>query len=237
MKRALLFALVSCLLAVNAWAGGSQGTSGVTAQDIIDDIRNDFNEDSGLFTDSEAVQWLDEAVREINYRARCLESGASNIILAANDWDYALTHSYMDIEKVMYDSGVTDDDYSPQVYALDRVPFQKLRYGHEKDRGSPKSWAVWNDTLFIWPVPRSTESGSTLYLYSVETPSGVTVTSSAIETPSYFDEAIKRYVLAKAYYKDRQRAKGNAEMALFRDYISLYVSRWGLIAPAQPPPQ
>lgn len=233
--RILAALLIVLFLYVPAFAGGFQATSGVTVDTLITAIRSDLDESTaGFWSDSDFVKWIDQAVREINYRARVLESGASNIILQSNTWSYSLSGSYMDVEKVMYDSG--DTTSAVQVYDLNRAPFRMLRYGHEKDRGTPKNFAVWNDTLFIWPIPRSDISGTTLYLYAVSTPTGVSSTTDAIETPAYFDKAIKMYVKAHAYWKDQMWEAGTNQMALFRDYINVYLVRWGLV-PTETPTQ
>jgi hypothetical protein len=214
----MLFISVSPLYA------GSTATSGITAQDIIDRVRRDLNETTaGFWTDTELIQWIDEAVREVVYRTRCLESGVSNIIVIEDTRSYSITSSFLDIEKVEYDMGLSDSTvHKTQIYDLDRVPFSNLRYGHEKERGDPKVFSVWADTLYIWPIPRSDQSGNTLYLYQVPLPSGVTNSSSQIETPSYFDIAILHYVKGRALLKDGQD-EGKDYLKLFYDMLNQYI--------------
>jgi len=198
---------------------GSITTSGITAQAILDRVRYDLNEiiapsgGTGYWKDPELIYYMDEAVREIVYQTRCLETGVSNIIVIADARTYTIADtisgvSWLDIEKVEYDIGLSGNttDY-PQIFDLDRVPFSNLRYGKEKEFALPKSYSVWNNTLYIFPIPRDdpasgvTMSGNTIYLYAITKPSGVTNSSSKIETPAFFDFAIRDYVKAKAYEK------------------------------------
>ncbi|KKL27769.1 hypothetical protein LCGC14_2381860, partial [marine sediment metagenome] len=192
---------------------GSTATSGTTAQPFIDRIRYDLNEitaiggNTGYWKDPALIFWIDEAVDEIASRTRVLESGASNIIVIADTRSYSITGTFLDVEKAEYDIGVSGvTTKTSQIYDLDRVPFAKLRLGHEKEKGYPKAFSVWDNTLYIWPIPRDdpsgksgvTMSGNTIYVYNISFPSGVTNSSSAIETPRYFDTAIRFYVIGKA---------------------------------------
>jgi len=201
------------------------GRSGVTAQDIIDRVRIDLNDtSSSTFSDAALIYWIDEAVWEIVNRTQCLETGVSNIIVQADTRSYPIIDtsgvSYMTVIKVEYDiglSGATLDQ--TQVYDLDRAPFKNLRYGREKEFGNPKIFAINNDTLYIWPIPRSDQSGNTLYLYRSLMPNGVTSSTSPIETPAYFDPAIWHYVRAQAMYRERRENRGAFYMALFEAMV------------------
>ena len=223
---ALLFALFTIIYVGYANAG-TIDTSGVTVQTIIDRVRYDINEPTASFwTDTELQQWINEAVWEINSKTRCLEKAVSNQALAEDDYDYAISGDWLSIETIIHDSGTTTgdsdtDEASRRLYTLKRIDIRE--FGHTRETGRPKQYAVWNDMLYVWPIPDSTQSGTTLILFVVNLPTGVTSTSSAIETPAYFDHAILNYVKAKAYYKDKRDAKGNYYMALFEKALREYV--------------
>lgn len=221
--KGLLFSLTLlvcfCLPAFSL--AGTTVTSNITAQTIIDRVRYDLNETTASFwTDAELVYWINEAVWEIANRTQCLETGVSNIVVKNNTRSYPIVDtsgvSYMAVIKVEYDiglSGATLDQ--TQIYDLDLAPFKNLRYAKEKEFGNPKVFAVNNNTLYIWPIPRTDQSGNTLYLYRSLLPTGVTATTSAIETPAYFDNAILYYVEAKALFKQDSVKKATTYFALF----------------------
>ena len=213
--------LIFLSLPVFLWAGTTV-TSNITAQTIIDRVRYDLNDigSQPFWTDAELVYWINEAVWEIANRTQCLETGVSNVIVKENVRNYTIVDtsgvSYMAIIKVEYDiglSGATLDQ--TQIYDLELAPLKNLRYAKEKEFGEPKVFAVNNNTLYIWPIPRTDQSGNTLYLYRSLMPVGVTSTSSAIETPAYFDNAILYYVEAKALFKQDSVKKATTYFALF----------------------
>ena len=199
--KAVFVTVLILLLQGSGWAG-SKATSGTTAQTVIDRARVDLNEATASFwSDAAILRWTDEAVKEVVYKTRCLETGASTAVIASQSRTFSLSSiDFLDIEKVEYNSGATSGKTT--IYDLTRVPFGNLRYQQEKEEGNPKNFAVWNDTIYIWPIPGSAQSGTTLYIYYVPEPSGVTATTSTIETPTYFDGAILDYIKGRALERD-----------------------------------
>lgn len=196
----------------------SQATSGVTAQDLIDEVRNDLTEESASFySDSDDfVPWLDEAVRIVASLTECIEE-EEDVVLAVDTVYYSLSTSYYDIKPIaLYDSGV---DESPYRYSFVQRIEQGTLPQQAEDDERPKTFWVWKDKIGVYPVPSEDwVSGTTVTVYLSAKPSGVTNTSSQIETPWYYDEAIKTYVQAKAMYK-----KGwvNRYQALIQEFYSM----------------
>lgn len=223
---ALLFAAFT-IFYVSYVQGGTIDTSSITVQTIIDRVRYDLNETTAAFwSDTELQQWTNEAIWEINSKTRCLEKAVFTQALAEDDYDYSITGDWLSIETILHDSGVTTGDSDTneaqrRLYTLKRIDIRN--YGHTRETGRPKQYAVWNDMLYVWPIPDSDQSGTTLIIFSIDLPTSITSASSAIETPAYFDHSILNYVKAKAYYKDKRDAKGNYYMALFNNALREYV--------------
>jgi len=223
---ALLFALFTIFYVGHVQAG-TIDTSGVTVDTIIDRVRYDLNETTASFwSDTELRQWINEAIWEINSKTRCLERSTFTQALAEDDYDYSITGDWLSIETIIHDSGVTTGDTdtneaSRRLHTLKRIDIRD--YGHTRETGRPKQYAIWNDTLYVWPIPDSDQSGTTLILFAVNLPTSITSGSSATETPAYFDHAIVNYTKAKAYFKDKRDAKGNYYMALFEKALREYV--------------
>ena len=229
-RISLIFALAFALFTVfyvGLAKGATIDTSGVTVATIITRARYDINESTASFwSDAELTTWINQAIWEITAKTRCLEKAVSTQTLAEDDYDYSISGDWLSIETIIHDSGTTtgDSDTSEagrRLHTLKRIDIRD--FGHTRETGRPKQYAVWNDTLYIWPIPDSDQSGTTLILFSVNLPTGVTSTSSAIETPAYFDHSILNYVKAKAYFKDKREAKGNYYMALFENALREYV--------------
>lgn len=226
IKRFLiLLTAFMCLLASVTVHAGSVSTSGVTTQTIIDQVRRDLAE-SGTSTyfwsNADYIQWSDQAVRIIVSRTKCLENSGVTVVLTQNTWSYTLSaYSFTDVEAVLHDSGVSTDP--AQVFALERVQIAGI--GHTKEKGKPKDYCLWNNALIVWPVPDSTQAGTSLYVYMTPKVSGVTATTSPIETPHYFDDAIHWYVKAQAHYKDSKTATGDYFMRMFNAKLDEYLLR------------
>jgi hypothetical protein len=243
MKRfaAAILALVLCVYGAVLWAG-SYKTSSITAQTVIDRARVDLNETTASFwSDAQLLTWVDEAVREIVYETRCLEAGSSSYVLSGTSRSFTLpgVTTVLDVEKVEHDSGVSTD--VQQIFDLDRVPFSRMRLGAEKERGRPKTFAVWNYYLWIFPIPDSNQSGTTLYMYYLPTPTGCKSAASPIETPSYFDGALVDFVVAKAYLKLGEVDKAIKRLAIYEKRIQTYnatiLRREPILKPPQPTTQ
>ena len=166
MKKILMLCLLWFFGTCIVYAGPIT-TSGTSAQEFIDRIRYDLNDvtapsgNTGYWKDPALIYWIDEAVDEIVSRARCLESGVSNIIVLENIRAYSIPDtisgvSFSGVEKVEYDIGVSGNTTEQtQVYDLERVPFSMLRKADAKEVGNPKVFSVWANTLYVWPIPRS----------------------------------------------------------------------------------
>lgn len=229
MKKILVFLMFLMMLCSPVFAG-SVGPSGVTVQDIIDRVRYELNEtsDSGttlFWSDTELIQWTNEAVKEINIETGCLEAGVSTFTIVENDRDYAISGvSFTYVVKVEYDFGLSGaTTRKSQIIDLDRVPFKDLRYGKGKEIGDPKAFSVWNDTLYIWPIPRSTQAGNTLNLFYVSKPDEITTASAAIPTPEELDTAILYYVRFKAHGKEQNDTRAHYYRQLFGLELQSYM--------------
>lgn len=219
MKRLLIAFAILLFLSSPSYAG-TIATSSETAADVITRVQTDLNDDSSTFwTAANYYQWIDEAITEIVNRTRCLEETVFTISLTADTYSYAVGQSYTDIETIFYDSGDTTD--KQRVYTVKKQNIREI--AHSKEVGRPKVYCLWADKVVVWPIPGSDESGTTLYVYAVESPSGVTTSTSPIETPAPLDPAITNYVKAKALFKDGKELKGKYYMGLFGESIKAYI--------------
>lgn len=184
---------------VLCYAGG-QATSGKTADDIITSARSLLNqaEISGatpFCSDAEMITWIDEGQKDIVSKAQCLKSKAT-ITLATSTMEYSWsgTSDYIKIDFYLYYNG---KNYKRLFKSCESI-------GHTTKTGSPEYACEAGDKILIWPVPTSAYSGHTVYAYYVPMPTAVTATSSVIETPAIFDEALVWYVVSEATAKDKQ---------------------------------
>lgn len=200
---------------------GNPTTSSITAQTIIDRAERYLDSSSDpFFTDNDYIQWIDEAVKETIERTGCLETARSTIPLVANTNRYTLGSTYLKVQAIEHDNGDTTDTH--QVITLARTSNTDI--GHGNETGRPQIYAVWNNYIEVWPIPRTEEADTSLYVYSTPLPTGVSATSSAIETPAYLDSAIVYFVVSKAYLKDNQFDRSSKYYDIYEKRISEYTA-------------
>lgn len=98
MKRflAILLFFMLCAIHYPAYAGsGTATTSCLTVSDIITRVRCDLNEAAGVsnpfWTDTNLIQWTDEAVRKIVFSTGCLHRTKYSVTLVENQWIYPIS--------------------------------------------------------------------------------------------------------------------------------------------------
>ncbi len=202
----------------------SQTPSGVTAQAIIDDVRQDVNEATASFysDDDDMVYWMNEAVQLIASSTGCIEV-SEDVILSGGTIAYTLSTPHYDLKDFhLYDSGVVDS--SERFSFMKKVP-QNLLPEIPEQEPRPKYYFEAKGQFCVWPVPNSDISGTTVTVYMSSIPTGVTDTASPIETPEFFDSAIRDYVRSKASFKDRRNNRGNYFLSLFNSRMAEYLGR------------
>lgn len=72
----------------------------------------------------------------------------------------------------------------------------------------------------VYPIPAT--SGTSAIVYMVPKPSGVTATTSAIETPAVYDRALIIYATAQAFYKDGKFGFGDRLMQQYTSELDRF---------------
>jgi len=217
MKRYML-AVFIVLCTFQFAIAGPQGTSGRTAQTIIDNARGIFlNEDTADFwTDALLLKTLNYGVTQIASLTKCME-GNTQINLTAGVSEYAISGvSYISVEKVIF-SGVTTDytDDKP----LTRSNISSIDSG--EDIEEPVRYYLWNDRIGLDPVPRTT--GQNIIVYYVKLPSEIGLTGT-VPLPAIYDYALTLFIAAKVFKRDAQDGRSQALEAEYVAELTRYSS-------------
>jgi hypothetical protein len=214
-----LWAMGTCFAPPPVYAY-STVTSGETAQVVMDDVRSAVNmEDSDFVEDSELITWINEGVNEIALQTQCLQ-GTEDIVLSGNTISYSLTTSFIRLGSVgLYDSGV-EGSTERHSWVQKASPMLLPTAPKQKDR--PKYFFTFDDKVYFIPTPNSDMTGTTVTVFMTTVPSGVTVASSAIETPRIFDKALRTYVRAKVYGKEGSGLEARESFLLGLFYQELF---------------
>jgi hypothetical protein len=218
MKRLFLSIILSLLLCFNVFAA-SQNTSSTTAATIITQVRYVLNEtadEAEFWNDAELLRWINDGLEDIAAKAHCLENTES-ISLIASTIEYSIVSTtYIAVKAVHY------IDASSNSIALRKgTPEMVGRLQEDWDTSpSPTFWYDWNGKIGIYPTLSSVTT-ETVTLYLVEMPAAV-ASGGTVPTPKIFDNALRAYVISRAYYKDRQYAKAGQWMSVYESEINRY---------------
>jgi hypothetical protein len=218
MKRLFLSIILSLLLCFNVFAA-SQNTSSTTAATIITQVRYVLNEaatEAEFWDDAELLRWINDGLEDIAAKAHCLENTES-ISLIASTIEYSIVSTtYIAVKAVHY------IDASSNSIALRKgTPEMVGRLQEDWDTSpSPTFWYDWNGKIGIYPTLSSVTT-ETVTLYLVEMPAAV-ASGGTVPTPKIFDNALRAYVISRAYFKDRQYAKSGQWMAVYESEINRY---------------
>jgi hypothetical protein len=83
----------------------------------------------------------------------------------------------------------------------------------------PEFWYEWNSKIGVYPIP---SSGTSLIVYLIPKPTGVTDSNSVIETPAIFDRALVLNAAAQALYKDGKVATASRLMSEYLVELDRY---------------
>ena len=209
-KRKIALILLIVLIPWLVFAA-SQTTSSSTASDLITKIRYILNEPTAYFwTDAELASYLNDAVYDVVARTRCLET-QETLSLTSGTSQYSLSTSYIAIKGAIYYNGTTYKGL---------IPGEIKSYGHSEDIEEPEFYYDWNNKVELYPDPNT--SGTSLIVYLLKKPTGISATTSSIETPAIYDRALVLYSSAQAFYKDNQFAKGGRLMAEYFEELNRY---------------
>lgn len=199
----------------------SQYTSSTQATDFITYARYLVNEPTASFwNDTEMLRWLNEGILNIVARTWCL--GAKETITLANDTlEYAFSNDYISVVTVH----VTNDD--DEVKAL--LQGHPSMVGHVPDPGEIVYYYEWDGNIGLYPTMADVSS-YTCSVYQVPVPS-VLGTADNSPLPSWFDEVLVNFVIAKALFKDNELGTAQVTMQQYEQQLQQYTRDFNMRQP------
>jgi hypothetical protein len=212
-KRLFTLSVVLLLVAATAFYafGVSQTTSSLTVSSLITRIRYYIHEPSAVFwSDAELTAYLNDAIYDVIGRTRCTET-TEVVLMVSGTTEYSLSTEYIGITgAVHYDGSLYKGLREGSIASL----------GHYDEAiDEPEFWYEWNNKLGVYPIP---SSGTSVIVYMIPKPTGVTSTNSSIETPAIFDRALVLYASAQALYQDNKVASAARLMDEYLAEIDRY---------------
>lgn len=193
----------------------SQQTSGKTGTTFIASAREYLNESTAKFwLDTKFLEWLNAGTLDIISKTHCLETVETEELVEAQ-LSYALTSPYIAIKSVIYNQGSGDEK------ALRRGNLQSI--GHVRETNIPMFWVPSKDNVIVYPKTDAAHSGTghDIDVYSITRPVDIVV-GGVVLVPSYFDEALVMYMVARALKKDKKPASANVYMSEYNAILDRY---------------
>ncbi len=204
------------LLSVQVYSE-SQTVSGTIASAIITQARYYLNEPTAvLWADDELLVWLNEGMVDIAARTQCLV-GTERIDLVANQYNYSLNSTninYKALDIVYLEPSGSDFSWKGLKKGNPRS------VGHVSASGVPSYWYESGSVIAIYPT-LSAITTNKVDIYFAKRPATV-ASGAALTIPAQYDNALIKYVAARAWYKDGQFAKGGRLMAEYLEQLDRF---------------
>lgn len=173
----------------------------MTVLDLEELIRQNYNAlDDSFFTSSELYRLMYRAQKELAQKAFVIERKYTTTSTSGTA-EYSFPSNAFSIARAEY-NGV-----KLQKVSLREEDSVKLAAQNSTVTGTPKYYSIWNSTVRLTPTPDTSSVTITLYTYNY--PQEVESTSS-LEVPATFHDAIVDFALSYMYAKD-----GNINMAQY----------------------
>lgn len=153
-------------------------------------VKRQFGDESGAqITDEDIVRWINDAQVDIVRKTELVnehrESGA-----VSGDGTYELPSNFMAMARVTFDNRLLPQrllrDLDLDSNGVDTVA-----------TGTPQSYYVWSNTLFLYPAPSASGSGN-LDIWYVSRPTTMANDTDIPDLPVHMHEDIVRYCLVRA---------------------------------------
>jgi hypothetical protein len=170
---------------------------------IITSARQRLNETStAFFTDAQLVTFCNEGQKYLVRETKCLEDIDTSNTSVSGTQSCALPSDFFKLRRLLYDGkSVKEINFLD----IDEANIDETDYSND-----PKSFYIWNDTIYFIPIPNST--GDAIKIYYYKTPTTITATTDTLETNSLYDDVIITYMVYLALIKDGEEQKADYQM-------------------------
>lgn len=195
------------------------------AQTLITDIRRELVEISASYwTDAELLRHINRAELDFVNRTRILEDTAT-LSLAQGRLDYSLPSNWLSARAVFLKI-VNQQDGTFRWKRLYPTNLEKNSqqspnfYNTEtSNQGTPTRYWIWGRALWLDRAPDA-EHATTLLLFYKSKPIALTSVTSSINLDDSLSEAITAYVLWKAWAKEQEFDRADAQQLTYDRYVA-----------------
>lgn len=195
------------------------------AQTLITDIRRELVEISASYwTDAELLRHINRAELDFVNRTRILEDTAT-LSLTQGRLDYSLPSNWLSARAVFIKIVNTQDNTFrwKRLYPtnLEKNAQQSPNFYNTEttNQGKPARYWIWGRSLWLDRAPDA-EHATTLLLFYKSKPIALTSVTDSINLDDSLAEAITAYVLWKAWAKEQEFDRADAQQLTYDRYVA-----------------
>lgn len=196
----------------------SYSTATKTAQRVVDYVKRQFGDESGVqVTDADIFRWINAGQEEIFRRNEPVKA-TSTADLIAGQHTYTFPAGILKVQSLLV-NGVPIPVRSYQEaeeYLLSQDPART-------ETGDAQIWYEWGGDFTIWPTPDKNLVGGITIKY-VKAPAEVDAVTDVLSIPDIYFNRLVEFVLAQAYELDENWAAAEAKTNQFGQNLDMQMN-------------
>ncbi len=187
----------------------------MTPTQIIQSARESYNAVGDTFwSDSELLTYAYFACVDLSERALPIER-TFTLTTTASTQEYAYPTNAISLKRVQYDGAKLSPISMGEDDAL------TTNNANTSDSGTPQYYFIWNEGIFLRPIPDDTKE---LKVFAYVEPQTISITST-LEIPTLWHPAIVSYMIWRMTIKDQNKDSGDRWKADYEAYV-IKAQRW-----------
>ncbi len=176
---------------------------------LITRARTRISETSETFhTEANLIAHADEAQKYVVRETKSLEDIDTSTTIVSGTQNYALPTDNIAIRRITFD-GI-------KLFPIDFLDIYESEIDDSASTGTPSNYYLWNDYMYLYPIPGAGNVGKTLAVYYYKAPTTITASTDTLETKEVYDDAIICYMAYLSLIKDSESDLSNLDKA---DYM------------------
>ena len=182
---------------------------GTLVSTLITRARTRINETSTTFhTEANLIAYADEGQKYAVRETKCLEDIDTATVIVSGTQNYAIPTDYIAIRRIIFDG--------KKLFKIDFEEIDEAELDEADLTGTPTEYYIWNDYIYLLPIPGSSDVGKTLKIFYYKSPVTIDASTDTLETKEVYDDAIICYMTYLALVKDSESDLSNLDKA---DYM------------------
>ena len=184
-------------------------TSTKTAQRVIDYVKRQFGDESGVqIQDADIFRWINAGQEEIFRRNEPMKAtGTADLVSGQHTYNFP--GDILKVQSVLV-NGVPIERRSYQEaeeYLLSQDP-------KRVETGDARIWYEWAGDFTLWPTPDKDLTGGIVIKY-IKAPADIAAADAVLSIPDIYFNRLVEFVMSQAYELDENWAAADAKAAQF----------------------